>query len=136
MLNIYYFLLFLTGVGQLYIIYGVKDYYKKIKHSIIKRIIGKEDNSKLNEVTRESMVIGYFNLFTSLIILIGVLTDIWWYFLAMFIVIQILNTLQTKIELTPDKLDTTLFVSKAITYTIIGIKVIGLLYISLNYYHG
>ena len=135
MLDFYYFLLLLSGIGHLYILYGIGGYYKKIRYGIIKKLIGKSDDSALNEVSRESIIIGYFNLFTNLIILIGLITVEWFYFLLMFSSLFILNILRNKIELIPEKIDRMLFFSKLLAYVIISIKIIGLLFLSLRYFH-
>jgi len=132
-LDVYFFLLFILGIIQSYILTTVPDLYKRIQDNLLKSIVNKKWDVY---VEREDISIQYFNLISKLFLSIGILTPYWFIFLPTFILVFLGNYIQSKHKISPKKLNKTIFVSKLITYTIIIIKTITLIGMSVSYYHS
>ena len=140
-LNTFFFIIFILGIFEVYILSNIEEYYNRLQSDVIKKIIDpsytkKEEESKKNV----EVVLQYFNLVSSFFILIGLLTNYWYIFLSLFILMNIGNYLQSKYELTSlvvnkGGVNKSLKRLKSITYVTMIIKVIGLFGVGILYFH-
>ena len=132
-LDIYFFIIFVLGILQIYVLANSGEYFRQIKTNVIKKIINpKLDFKDLNV----DIAIQYFNLITHFFILVGLITNYWYYFLIMYIFVYSSSYLQDKYSSKNGSMTKTFKSSKVMTYTTIFLKIVGLFGLSLMYFHG
>jgi hypothetical protein len=147
MLDIFFFIIFIIGILEVYILSNIESYYTKLQNDVIKRIINSNNKDPKNfnipkkEYTSIETIIQYFNLFTLFIILIGLITPFWYIFLSLFIIIIFSNYIHTIYEINGSTLkkggvNNSLHKLKMITYISLVIKVIVFIGLGLSYFHG
>lgn len=135
MLDIYFFILFILGVFQLYILSNIEQYYKQLQTNLLKRIFDSETDIKEN--IESTAIIEYYNMITHFVIIIGMITPYWPYFLLLYSLIYIGNLIQNGVKITSNnQLNKSLKFSKKITYLIIFLKVLGMFGLGILYFHG
>lgn len=139
-LDIYFFIMFILGIFQMYLLFNIGGYYKELQFNLIKKIT---NPGQIHKIESDG-VIQYFNLVTHLFILIGFLTFYWYIYLGLIILITIGNLLEEKFKSTKQTSDNTkgnqivkyIKVSKVLSYFVILIKTLVLFGLSLMYYHN
>lgn len=138
MLNIFFFLVFLIGILEIYILSNVESYYTKLQNNVIKKIIGNSKDDDKDTITVETLV-QYFNLFTILIVLIGLITPYWYIFGSLLILIGSTNYLHSKYEINDVSINkgginTSLKKLKVITYIDLIIKSLSFFGLGILYF--
>lgn len=135
-LDIFFFITFILGIFQLFILFNIGSYYKQLQVNLIRKIT---IPSQVHKIESEE-VIQYFNLISHYFILLGFLTSFWYIYLGLIIIITISNYFSDKYKVTSDKsgeqITKSIKRSKIVTYSVVILKTIVLFGISLMYFHG
>jgi hypothetical protein len=132
-LDTYFFILFLLGILQFYILSSIPDHYKKMQSNLLKSIV----NKKVQIIQdKGDELIQYFNLATQLFMIIGILTPYWYIFISSMVIISVGNKILNTIKLSPENINKSLNFSIFITYFIVIIKIITLLGMSISHFHS